>query len=62
MPCYQCLYKDIEVQRINCTISGVLGPLLGVLGSLQATQALNLLLNKSDDLGRLLFDAFSMSF
>lgn len=60
-PCYHCLFSDIEETQLNCQTAGVFSPLLGVMGSLQATETLRLLLGKSDNLNKLmLFDAFGM--
>lgn len=43
-PCYQCLYKDITaVENLSCADSGVLSPLVGVIGSVQAIEAIKLL-------------------
>ena len=39
-PCYRCLYPDLKEQQLNCSESGVLSPLVGVIGSLQALEAL----------------------
>ena len=45
-PCYSCLYPaDTEI-RESCQSSGVTGPLVGVMGSLQALEALKLLLGR----------------
>ncbi|MDD2747239.1 MAG: HesA/MoeB/ThiF family protein [Acidithiobacillus ferrooxidans] len=42
--CYACLYPDgVEDTEDTCSRSGVLGPLLGVLGSMQAAEAIRLL-------------------
>jgi adenylyltransferase/sulfurtransferase len=48
----------------NCAEAGVLGALTGVVGSIQATEALKLLLGIGDSLSSrlLLIDALSMSF
>lgn len=35
-PCYQCLFPDLTDQSGNCSSLGVLAPLLGVMGSMQA--------------------------
>ncbi len=44
-PCYECLYPEGGVEPVlNCSTSGVVGPVLGVLGSLQALEAIKLLL------------------
>ncbi|MEP5569582.1 MAG: molybdopterin-synthase adenylyltransferase MoeB [Halioglobus sp.] len=43
-PCYRCLYPDEgERSSLSCSESGVLAPVVGVLGSLQAMEALKLL-------------------
>ena len=43
-PCYQCLFGDTEVAEANrCVASGVFAPLVGVVGSLQAAEALKAL-------------------
>ncbi len=58
-PCYRCLYKDAGELAETCTQTGVLAPLVGVIGSLQALEALKVLLDLGTTLtGRLLlFDA-----
>jgi molybdopterin/thiamine biosynthesis adenylyltransferase len=61
-PCYRCLYpKEMEDKP---RISGVLGVVPGVIGTIQATEALKALLGLGTSLvGRLLvFDALSMTF
>ena len=43
-PCYRCLYPvEGERSALSCSESGVLAPVVGVLGSLQAMEALKLL-------------------
>ena len=43
-PCYRCLYaRDGAATALSCSDSGVLAPLVGVIGSLQAMEALKLL-------------------
>jgi len=43
-PCYRCLYEEGgESTALSCSESGVLAPLVGVIGSLQAMEALKLL-------------------
>lgn len=43
-PCYRCLYSESEANTaLTCSESGVLAPLVGVIGSLQAMEALKLL-------------------
>lgn len=42
--CYRCLYHDdIEQEVMNCASNGVLAPLVGVVGSLQAAETIKLL-------------------
>lgn len=55
-PCYECLYPSDAIEPVlNCSTSGVVGPLLGILGSMQALEAIKLLLGMDPDLnGRLL--------
>jgi len=38
--CYQCVFPDNEEQQLNCRNSGVLGPIVGTIGSLQALEAI----------------------
>ncbi|MDX1534529.1 MAG: molybdopterin-synthase adenylyltransferase MoeB [Thermoplasmata archaeon] len=65
-PCYRCLYPEPPPPGLvpSCAEGGVLGVLPGVVGSLQAMEALKVLLGKGDALiGRLLlFDAMRMDF
>ena len=43
-PCYRCLYREGgEVTALSCSESGVLAPVVGVIGSLQAMEALKVL-------------------
>jgi molybdopterin/thiamine biosynthesis adenylyltransferase/rhodanese-related sulfurtransferase len=65
-PCYRCLFPEPPPPEAapNCAEAGVLGVLPGVIGLLQATEAIKLLLHLGEPLvGRLLhFDALSMRF
>jgi molybdopterin/thiamine biosynthesis adenylyltransferase/rhodanese-related sulfurtransferase len=65
-PCYRCIYPDPTPAALapNCTEAGVLGVLPGVIGLLQANEAIKLALNIGDTLaGRfLLFDALATEF
>lgn len=58
-PCYHCLYKESDDENLTCADSGVLAPVVGIIGSLQALEALKVLANVGESLtGRLLiFDA-----
>lgn len=61
-PCYQCLFPPSVKTPNNCSTSGVLSPILGVLGSMQATECLRLLLGDKSNINQLLlFDAWDMS-
>ena len=61
-PCYQCLYPDGSEQDMTCSESGVMSPLVGILGSMQAMEAIKLLSGLGESLvGKLLIlDAMSM--
>lgn len=58
-PCYRCLYEEGSVEDLSCAANGVLSPLVGVIGSMQALEAIKLIVGFGTDLaGRLLlFDA-----
>ena len=54
--CYHCLFSEDAIEDTeNCADCGVFSPLLGVVGSLQASFALKILLKKHDDLINKLF-------
>ncbi|MGB1582043.1 MAG: ThiF family adenylyltransferase, partial [Nevskiales bacterium] len=61
-PCYRCLYKEAGNTQEACEDAGVLGPLVGVIGSLQAVEAIKLLTAIGTPLvGRLLiFEALDL--
>lgn len=61
-PCYRCLYQDSNELDERCSETGVLAPVVGIIGSIQATEAIKLLLNMGSTLtGRLLLlDASTM--
>ncbi|MBA2078463.1 molybdopterin-synthase adenylyltransferase MoeB [Rhodanobacter sp. PCA2] len=65
-PCYRCLFPEppSAAEAPNCSEAGVLGVLPGIVGLLQATEALKLILGMGEPLvGRLLsFDALGMRF
>jgi len=64
-PCYACLFApDAAQQDVACSTMGVLAPLVGIVGSLQAAEALKLLVGIGEPLvGRLLMlDARRMQF
>jgi adenylyltransferase/sulfurtransferase len=65
-PCYRCLYSEPPPPGLvpSCAEGGVLGVLPGLIGVIQATEVLKLILGKGDSLaGRLLLvDALNMRF
>ncbi len=63
-PCYRCLYPDTSVEAATCAAEGVMAPLVGIVGSIQATEAIKVIVDRGDTLcGRLLLlDALSMDF
>ena len=65
-PCYRCVFKDPPPKDAvpTCKQAGVIGAMGGVIGSLQAMEAIKYIIGKGDLLtGRLLtYDALSMTF
>lgn len=61
-PCYRCLYGEQDITDETCTANGVISPLLGIVGSIQAIETMKLIMEIGQTLiGRLiLFDAMSM--
>ncbi|MDP1665291.1 MAG: molybdopterin-synthase adenylyltransferase MoeB [Methylobacter sp.] len=54
-PCYNCLYNSDGEELQNCATNGVIAPITGVVGSIQALEAMKLLMNIGETLtGRLL--------
>lgn len=43
-PCYRCLFPEIKTTVQNCDEAGVVGPVCGILGTLQATEAIKMIL------------------
>lgn len=61
-PCYRCLYGEQDNTDETCTANGVISPLLGIIGSIQAIETMKLIMEIGQSLkGKLLlFDAMSM--
>jgi len=62
-PCYQCLFpENAELEEVRCAVMGIFAPLTGIIGAVQAAEALKLLAGAGDTLkGRLLIlDALAM--
>ena len=60
--CYQCLYPDLKDLEESCTQTGILGSVAGLVGCIQATEAIKLLLDTGQTLANkiLLIDALNM--
>ncbi|HEB56692.1 MAG TPA: molybdopterin-synthase adenylyltransferase MoeB [Gammaproteobacteria bacterium] len=61
-PCYRCLYKDEGELDSSCSNNGVLAPVVGIIGSIQATEAIKVItgVGKVLDGRLLLLDAMNM--
>jgi adenylyltransferase/sulfurtransferase len=61
-PCYRCLYSEEGAEEESCSENGILAPVAGIIGSVQATEAIKLLAGVGEPLvGRLLLlDALQM--
>lgn len=62
-PCYQCLFPEtVELEEMRCAVMGVFAPVVGIIGSIQAAEALKVLGRVGQSLdGRLLIlDALTM--
>jgi molybdopterin/thiamine biosynthesis adenylyltransferase len=60
--CYQCLYSHAYGNEESCELEGVLGPVVGVIGTMQAAQTLLILAGQGEEMVNrlLLFDALAM--
>jgi len=60
-PCYSCLYREGEEEDQTCSENGVLSPVVGIIGSLQALEAIKVILSLGEILcGRLVvFDGMT---
>ncbi|MBL1320442.1 MAG: molybdopterin-synthase adenylyltransferase MoeB [Methylophaga sp.] len=61
--CYRCVYQDDGELQETCSESGVLSPLLGIIGSIQAVETIKLLTNIGESLANrlLILDAMTMT-
>ena len=61
-PCYRCLYPSAEGVELNCSENGVAAPVVGVIGTVQAMEALKLIVGVGETLtgAVLYFDALPM--
>ncbi|TQV81412.1 HesA/MoeB/ThiF family protein [Aliikangiella coralliicola] len=62
MPCYRCIYEEDTFDDQTCSQNGVAAPLVGIIGSMQAMEAIKLITGAGNPIsGRLmLFDALDM--
>ena len=58
-PCYRCLYQDAQDGVLNCAETGVAASIVGVIGAIQATEAIKLIAGFGESLSGyvLVFDA-----
>ena len=63
-PCYQCLYTEEGDDNESCVQNGVLAPVVGLIGTIQALQAIKVILSLGDELcgTLLLVDGLDLSF
>jgi molybdopterin/thiamine biosynthesis adenylyltransferase len=62
-PCYHCLFpEEGDLEEMRCAVMGVFAPLVGIVGSMQAAEALKVIMGVGETLnGRLLLlDALKM--
>ncbi|MFT5592609.1 MAG: molybdopterin/thiamine biosynthesis adenylyltransferase [Oceanicoccus sp.] len=62
-PCYQCVYPDLSGQQDTCSQSGILSPVVGLMGVMQALETVKLISKiGSPSIGKLVsFDALDLS-
>ena len=63
-PCYRCFMPEIPENNINCDVEGVIPTITGIMGTLQANEVLNSILNFNSDLEKkmIIFNSIKMSF
>ena len=49
-PCYRCLYRDGTDEALNCAENGVAAPVVGIIGCIQAMEAMKLVTNAGESL------------
>ena len=49
-PCYQCLYQEGSDADLNCAENGVIAPLTGIVGTMQAMETIKLITNLGENL------------
>lgn len=63
-PCYRCISRLFSKQKLNCIEAGVIAPLVGVVGAMQAMETLKVLTSFGTSLSAcvLMYDAMSAEF
>jgi molybdopterin-synthase adenylyltransferase len=62
-PCYHCLFPEAgDLEEMRCAVMGVFAPLVGIIGSMQAAEALKLIMGIGEPLQArlLLLDVLNM--
>ncbi len=60
-PCYQCLYKENSGEELTCSQNGIVAPVVGMLGTMQAIETIKILLDLPTLAGKLMIiDAYNM--
>lgn len=55
-PCYACMQSNTTSESASCTSEGVISPIVGVIGSMQALEAIHIILDHDKDLcGKIIF-------
>ena len=63
-PCYNCLYHSEGEEPLNCATNGVIAPITGIVGCIQALETIKLIIEKGNTLTErlLLIDGLAMEF
>ncbi len=62
-PCYQCVYPYVGEEEQRCSENGVIAPLVGIIGSMQALEAIKVIVGIGDSLSGylMLYDGLQMN-
>ena len=63
-PCFRCFMPQMPVLENSCDAEGIISPLAGIMGTLQANEVIKTILNMRDDMSgkMLIFDALKTDF
>jgi len=63
-PCYRCLYGELSGPGESCAAEGILAPVVGVIGTIQALEAIKIITGVGETLNKrlLLFDGSALEF